>query len=354
MKVAMVTPRFIKDIRGGGEISCKLLVDTLRTLGVEVDVFSGDELYPEIKSKEALNIAMYRFLKPFKDEFDIFHTYNMSLLPAIGKLTKKYNINSVASLNGHVYSPYFCQELSDHPKREYPVLKIIFDRYIKHIKKFTALSDWYKNVWVKDGIPKEQIQVIPNMIVKDCSTDRDLISYNKTVDILVVGNYAKWRNLKMILDAYSKLPKQNILLTVVGQGWEKETANYKGKNTLIYYSYAKPNILKNLYTFADIYVQAYNHHGMGRTMLEAAQSKTAILTTGRPKDFSYLHNDMSYFDNAAELEWKLQTLIADKKLRDEMSKNVSEIAEKYFNPKFVTKQYIKLYKEMKNVKHTTI
>jgi len=43
--------------------------------------------------------------------------------------------------------------------------------------------------------------------------------HNNEVNILVVGNCTKWRKLDMILNAYAKLPKQNITLRVVGQGW---------------------------------------------------------------------------------------------------------------------------------------
>ena len=344
MKIAMITPRYEKDIRGGGERSCKLLVDTLRKQGIDVDVFSGDELFPTEKDTWKLNIKMYRVVKKLLNDYEVFHTYNMSLLPAVGLLTKKYNINSIASLNGHVFSPTFATELSDCPAREHLTNSILLKTLFRYITKFSVLSEFYKETWVKDGIPQGKIQVIPNMLAEDYKA-KDVVHTN-TVNILCVGNYAKWRNLNMLLEAYSNLPNQNICLSVVGQGWEKEIMNYKGKNTVVYYRKMNHTQLRDLYALADIYVQPYQHSGIGRTMLEAAQNKTAIVTTGRLQDFPYLHNFINYFANSDMLQLTLQTLIKNKDLRDDQGEQIYRIVNKYFSPEVIVKQYIKLYEEI--------
>lgn len=344
MKVAMVTPRY-ENVVGGGEISCRLLVEALRTLGINITVLSGDVLFPHIKNKELLNTAMYRLLKKLTNEYDIFHTYNMSLLPAIGRLTKRKNINSVATLNGHVYSPTFTLELSDHPRREYPVVASMFKRHISHIKKFTVLSEFMREAWVKDGIPEDKIQVIPNMIAKNYTSET---YHGDTVNILVVGNYAKWRNLDMLLEAYTKLPKQNIILHVVGQGWKDTIMKYKGKNILVYHPQVAHQELKHMYSRADIYVQPYQYFGIGRAMLEAAQNKTAIVTTGRLQDFPYLHGYLNYFANSDMLQLTLQTLIVNRDLRKLQGEDVCRIVNSYFAPENIANKYFELYKEVLN------
>jgi glycosyltransferase involved in cell wall biosynthesis len=342
----MVTPRY-ENIVGGGERSCKLLVEALRTLGVNVTVLSGDILFPHIKNKELLNTVMYRYLKKITNEYDIFHTYNMSLLPAIGRLTKIKGINSVGTLNGHVYSPTFTLDLSDHPKREYPVVLSIFKRYISHIKKFTALSECEKSIWIKDGIPEEKIRVIPNMIAKNYTSET---YHGDTVNILVVGNYAKWRDLSMLLKTYAELPKQDIILRVVGQGWENIIKNYKGKNILVYFPQVAHQELKDMYSKADIYVQSNEYFGIGRAMLEAAQNKTAIVTTGRLQDFPFLHGYINYFANSDMLQLTLQTLIVNKELRKLQGGDVCRIVNKYFAPENIASKYIELYKEVLDAK----
>ena len=344
MKCIMVTPRYKKDIRGGGEISCALLVEALRKQGIEVDVLAGDELFPSIKDTWKLNIKMYRAAKKLINTYDVWHFYNMSLLPMAGLLTKKYNINSVASLNGHNFSPTFAAELSDHPAREHLINSVLLNTTFKHIKRFTALSEFYKEAWAKDGIPQEKIRVIPNMIDENYVA-KNLI-HSKTTRILSVGNYAKWRNLKLLLGSYSNLPKQDIVLEVVGQGWRREVIDYKGKNTVIYYPKVEHDNLKRMYSMADIYVQPYNYFGIGRSMLEAAQNRTALVTTGRLQDFPYLFGHINYFANKDTLQLTLQTLIKNKDLCRDQGRYVCDVVNKYLNPKIISKQHIKLYEEV--------
>lgn len=342
MKVAMVTPRY-NTIHGGGERSCKLLVKALQTLGINVTVLSGDTLFPNIKNKELLNTAMYGYLKKITNEYNIFHTYNMSLLPTIGRLTKKKNINSVATLNGHVYSPSCTLKYSDHPKREYPVTMSLLKLYISHIKKFTILSEFMREAWIKDGIPKEKIQVIPNMIAKNYTSETH---HGNIVNILAVGNYAKWRDLDTLLKAYTKLPLQDIVLHIVGHGWKDTILKYKGKNVLVYHPQVVHQELKDMYSRADIYVQSYKYFGIGRTMLEAAQNKTAIVTTGRLQDFPYIHGYINYFANPDMLQLTLQTLISNKKLRELQGEDVCKIVNSYFAPENIVNKYVELYEKM--------
>ena len=345
MKIAMITPRYKVDVRGGGELSLQLLVEALRNQGISVVVFSGDKLFPKIKDTLKLNTAMYKYLKKSViGRYDIYHTYNMSLLPTIGRLTKKYNINSVGTLNGHVFSPTFERRLGKHPVRNYAFAKVILETQIRHIKKFTVLSNYERNTWIDDGIPSDKIQVITNMISEDYKAKECI--HNNEVNILVVGNCATWRDLNMILNAYAKLPKQNITLRVVGQGWEEKIKKYSGKNTLLYYPQVEHEKLKDFFSLADIYVQAFSYNGLGRTMLEAAQNKTAIVTTGDVQDFPYIHGFLNYFANSDMLQLTLQTLIKNKNLRDDQGEQVCRVVNKYFSPEATVKKYIKIYEEI--------
>lgn len=56
------------------------------------------------KLKTPINLQAYLFLKKKLGDYDIFHTYNHDLMPAVGLLTKLHRIKSVATLNGAVYS----------------------------------------------------------------------------------------------------------------------------------------------------------------------------------------------------------------------------------------------------------
>lgn len=347
MDIAMVTPRFVNDIRGGGEVSCKLLVDTLRKLGIEVDVISGDELFPEIQNTIKLNLSMYMYLrKQDLSNYDIIHTYNMSLLPTIGKLTKEQNLNSVGTLNGHVFSPTFEKRFSNNPLRVSAVASLMLKTEIVHIKRFTVLGECWRQIWIKDGIPADKIQVIQNMIPENYKPVN--VKKGKTVNILIVGNTAIWRNVKLILDTYACLPKQDIKLTLVGIGWEAIVANYKGENNFVYRGHVSQQELNYLYALADIYVQAFEYTGAGRSMLEAALNKTALVSNGTEKDYGELSKAISFFDESYHLGYQLQALIDDKKERNKLGKLAEKIVNAEFTPIATAKKHIKNYKELLN------
>lgn len=345
MKVAMITPRYPPNIKGGGEISCKLLVDTLRNKDLNIDVLSGDVLFPNVKSKEILNLKMYQYLKKRIYDYDVFHTYNMSLLPCLGLLTKKYNINSVASLNGIVYSPTLGSNVAKHKRLTHCINKTILNGSIRHIKRFTTLSSYFKQIWVKDGIQNNRITVIPNMISKDYVSKKKK-TYSDLTRLLFVGNYAKWRNLKLLLDTYSLLDENYLLLTVVGSGWDDLVKEYNNSwNTIVYYPHMDHNILKHFFRKADIYIQPYEVFGVGRTLLESAQNETAIVTTGKFYDYPYLNKYLMYFNDGYSLCNCLTELINNKRYRKFLATNCRDIVNKYFSPEFISEKYIELYRK---------
>lgn len=346
-KILMVTPRYPPNIKGGGEMSCKLLVDTLKHLGVHVDVCSADVLFPGVKHKEKQVALMYKHLKKIKDDYDIFHTYNMSLLPAVGLLTKQHNVNSIATLNGIVYSPTFSKQFSDHPKREYPINCALLKLSIKPIKKFVCLSKFMSDAWIKDGIPENKMSVITNAIVPNSVSLEDTVD-DGTVRILFAGNYAKWRDLNLLMNAYARLPKMKTVLNIVGQGWDTTLERHEPKNfanAYVYYPSLQHDDLMKMFQNADIYVQPYKYHGIGRTMLEAAQSNTAIISTGKPEYFPHLHEDIA-LTTPNEMYETLEALITHNGLRQGYASRLKMLVKKYFTPEIIAGQYIKLYEEL--------
>ena len=363
MKVLMITPAYFPNIAGGGEISCRLLVRELRRY-VDIDVisFDGDEMQqvvdevrvkrikPVSISKILLNIQAYKILKQEVKNYDIFHTYNMTLLPAIGKLTKDYDINSVATLNGIIFSP----SMSFYAFHKYVNPKFyrnkIMMRYIKQIKKFTTICPYYRDSWIKDGIEPNKIAVIPNMIdpafpVFD-KKDDDVIK------ILFVGNYAKWRNLNLLLNAYSRLEyNKNIELVIVGNGWDNIINRFKLKNKITYLGNVPYKEMPKIYALSDILVLPYSIPApVSRTLLEAMQNKLCVIATGNDY-YSPITRDMKdgiliYPMNSKKLAEKLQLLVEDEDLRNKLAENGKKRVYDVCSPDKIVKQYIELYEKV--------
>jgi len=365
MRVALVVPRYPPNIRGGGEISSSLLAKAIKKY-VDIEVFSFDgNKFREKKVdgikvnrisikhssfKTLKNIEVYKFLKDKIKDYDIFHTYNMDLLPAIGMLTEKYNIKSIATLNGIVFSPsmsiYFIKYLSPKFYRN----KIMM-RYIKNIKHFTTICPYYKEIWVKDGIEENRITIIPNMIdpsFKVIENDKS----DDVIRILFIGNYARWRNLDVLLEAYSRLKYQkNIELVIAGSGWENTIKKYKAKNKIRYIGSIPYNKIAEIYSKCDIFVYpTIDPKTTDRVLIEALQSGLAVITTGND-DYSPIIRNMKdgiliYPMNEKELLEKMQLLIEDEKLRKEISKNGKKRVYEVCSPEKIAEKYIKAYEHL--------
>ena len=101
MNICIVTHRYPPNTVGGGEISCHLLARELsKNHKVEVVSFDGNVASqseiegvkvirnkPISHEKVTLNLQCFRFLRKRIEKYDIIHTYNMDLMPAIGLLT---------------------------------------------------------------------------------------------------------------------------------------------------------------------------------------------------------------------------------------------------------------------------
>jgi len=362
MRVALVVPRYPPNIRGGGEISSSLLAKAIKKY-VDIEVFSFDGR--DFKEKEVdgikvnrisikqspfkilKNMEAYNFLRKIVKDYDIFHTYNMDLLPAVGLLTKKYDIKSVATLNGIVFSPsmstYFIKHLSPKFYRN----KLMME-YIKNIKHFTTICPYYKENWVKDGIEEERITVIPNMIdpsFKVIENDKS----DDVIRILFIGNYAKWRNLDTLLQAYSRLECQkNTELLIVGKGWEDTIRKYETKNKVTYLGGVPYGKIAELYSRCNIFVYpAAEPKTTDRVLIEALQSGLAVITTGNEYYSPIIRNMregiLIYPMNERELLEKMQLLIEDEKLREEIAKNGKKRVYEVCSPEKIVKKYVDIY-----------
>lgn len=346
----MATPRYPPDIRGGGEISCKLLVDQLKNNGYKVEVFHGINSY-----------KIYSVLESAHKNFDIIHTYNMDYLPIVGKLSKKYNAKSVATLNGMRYSPslsiYYYKYISPRFYRNI----YLFRRYTKYIKKFATLYRYYMEKWMEDGIPKSKIRVIPNMIDPSFKPIKKRNRDASTTRLLYVGNYSKSRQeeIRRLIQIYSMLNKQDVLLDIVGKGEQhiKEIERrYKCKNPINYLGEKKYDEMKDVYSNHDIFIQPSEVPRINeRVIYEALLSQLCIITTGN-NEYSPVIKDMKHGvlvdsdDYYVKFYEKLQMLIDNPSQCILLAKRGKKEILKKCNANSIVNQYISLYEDFNAVK----
>ena len=363
MRILMITPRYPPNIKGGGEISCQLLVNAIaRYEYIDVISFDGNKtqqtkvdnilvrrVTPISKSKMLVGSQAYNILREEINNYDLFHTYNMTLMPIVGKLTKKYHMPSLATLNGIVFSPSMSNYKIKYFSPKFYRNKIMM-RYIKNIKHFTTICPYFKENWVKDGIEEDRITVIPNMIdpsFKPVKTD-----HSDTIKILFIGNYAKWRNLDVLLEAYSKLKYQkNIELVIVGKGWEDTIRRYKIKNKVTYLGGIPYSQIAEMYSKCDIFVYpTAEAKTTDRVLIEALQSKITVIATGNDYYSPIIRNErdglLLYPMNPKILAEKIQMLVDDKELRVKLAENGEKRVYQICSPSNIVEKYLDVYREV--------
>jgi len=359
MKIAMVTWHYPPNIYGGGEISCKLLVDALKKEKHDVDVFVLDDVFPSIKSKISLNICTYSYLKDKLDtyEYDIVHCYNMALLPSIGELTKKKGVTSYATLNGIVFSPSLSVYSHKVFSPKYYRNRFFFNK-IKDISSFSTLCEYWRKKWIEDGIPSEKISVITNMIDPDFPVTKR--KKHSGFNILHVGNYSPTRakEIEDTIKIFSALKTDDVVLTMIGKG-AREKKNlekkYKPKNEIKILEEVGNSNLSKYYAEADFFLHpSILPKGNDRVIIEAMQHGCVVLTHCSDELSPIIEDNKSGFliypnMNSVYVK-RIKLLMKDKKMISNISKNAKKQVKEVCSPNKITKEYLEKYRYIINVK----
>ncbi len=365
MKVCMVTPRYPPNIHGGGEISCSLLVKELsQHIDIDIISFDGNVIKRKedniervnigrLESKVINNIKAYNFLKNKVRNYDIIHTYNVDLLPVVGFLTKKYNIKTVGTLNGIVYSNSLGTFRSRLFSFRYYRNKFLM-KYIKNITIFSTICQFFKEKWSKDGIPEEKIVVIPTLLDPDFPVVKKVES--DKIRLLYVGNYSPTRakEIDMLLNIYSKLKKQNISLTVVGKGKDKVAElvrMYKPENEVDLVGEKKYIEMPKVYANVDFFVHPCTYpKAMERVIFEAMLNGLCVLTTGNDYYSSIIQHQKSgiliYPPSSTAFATEIQKLINNPRIIQKIAKNSKKRLYDVCAPDICAKKYLDLYEEL--------
>lgn len=375
MNVCIVTPRYFPNSPGGGARSCHLIARTLNNIvNVEVISFDGKKtssteidgvlvhrLKPTSSEKTSLNIQCFNYLRNKLGKFDLIHTYNMDLIPSIGLLTGKYKINSVATLNGTIYSrmnEWYYKFLDSKSGLKHNIFSIsllsrnvVLKEMIKKIRKFTALCKFRKESFIQEGLPGENISVIPNIL----DMDRKISSRNvkKGISRLLYFGTSRWRKgLDIIIDAYSLLRKQELELTIAGLSRPKEVEkslnSERLKNKATVSGRVPYDDIGRLYAQSDILVHPLRFpEPVGRILIEGMQSELCVLATGTDY-YSPIIRDMKdglllYPCTPNKLAKKIQFLLDNPELITRLAKSAKERVYDICNPEKIAKQYIELY-----------
>lgn len=212
--------------------------------------------------------------------------------------------------------------------------------------------------------PAENIFVTPlaaNGNYKPLDKEKCLFDVNKRFDfngpfIMYIGGFSLRKNVKGLVDAFNSIHKnidENYKLLIVG-GLRDEGLKLKAyteslpiKDKIIFTGFIEDEYLPTLYNATTLFVYPSLYEGFGLPPLEAMSCKTAVLTSNITSIPEVVPFKESLFNpnNPKELSLKLENLLNDSKLRNNLE-NICFERSKKFTWEKTAKKTLEVYKKV--------
>ena len=287
-----------------------------------------------------------------KNRYDVTHSFFTVPCGAISwALWLRYKIPYIISLRGSDVPGY-----SDRFGFIYKTISF----FIKHIwNKSVAVvanSKGLKNLAHKTD-SKQEIGVIYNGIDIDEFKADTLIKEEGKIYLTVGATRVTTRKgIDYLIEAVDLLKEKfpNIFLEIMGEGDAKNDLENKTKNLGLekkvkFLGRVPREKTFSYYQKADIFVLPSLNEGMSNAMLEALSSGLPIVATNTGGADELVRDGVNgsivKMKDARDLAEKLEKIISNKELREQMGRESRKIAEKMSWEK-VAKQYVNLYRNV--------
>lgn len=375
MKLALVTPRYPPTHAGGGEISARLLAEQLYQRDIaDVTVYSFDDRTKETVGGVQVrrlfdapqypytlpNEIAYRKLREAELDCDILHAYNMHLHPAVGRISREFDIPAVATLNAYPLIDWRDVGVTPSFKRtayertllrfERPRLK----RQMRNIDAFLPLSGAVEQVYRNHGFDNMEYRIIPNMLDTAFNFPKRKTERSEQNQLLYVGYLRDSKGVRYLIDAIEHLPP-SFNLRIVGGGPEQDALEER-----VLESSATDRIeltgnvpyedVTQAYVNADVFV----HPGVwpepfGRTILEAMQAGLPVVATniGGPAETVPQEELLCEPANPISLAECIKRANNE---RDHIGAQNKRLVRDRYHPDSVVPQFRKVYQQVRNIK----
>jgi len=239
-------------------------------------------------------------------------------------------------------------------------IALAIERHVleKGSKKIISVSEGVKREILENyDVPKEKIEVIPNGVdLEEFKPDvekREKIRMKYGVDendvVLMFSGYEfKRKGLRYIIEALPEI-KENVKLLVVGRDNPRryqELASKLGVLDKIIFTGFVPEIV-DYYVASDIFVFPTLYEPFGLVISEALASAIPVITSKLAGAAEIMKNEYDGFllddpTNSEDIAEKVNLLVEDENLREQMGKNARKTAEKYSWDE-IAKRTLKVY-----------
>lgn len=265
----------------------------------------------------ALRFFMRKHMKTH--HYDVCHCHFVIPTGEAAKwVSKKYDIPYVVTAHG--------SDVEGHNSKK---SMVIMHRFLRPFWKqivgnsyAVASPSVYLENLMRNNYPTGNYVFIPNGIEYHKYSD-NTFKENKKKTILVMGRLQSFKNVQMIIDAFSKIPKELLIdwkMEIVGDGpyrefLEKRVSDIGLKEFVSFTGWIDnntPEHLQHIYD-ASIYISASRFENCPMSVIEAAAAKCCLLLSDIPAHRQLISDDECFFniDDVGELANKLEKLLDD-------------------------------------------
>jgi len=260
-----------------------------------------------------------------------------------------YNLNiNVSTWNNKIGTALSTHALLKNFKNNFKTL-------VENCDKVVTLTDWYKNILIRNGVNENKIKTIKQGLVYKTS---DLIiaqtnQNNKALRILFLGRISPFKGLHLLIEAIKQLPLDQLSLHIYGQSTKDQTyeLNLKEKTNLqsnIYWmGHLNPeNVLSTMQQF-DVLCLCSRFSEMSPLVIqEAFAAGIPVIASnvyGNAEQIKHNVNGLLFdFNDSNSLRIQIKSLLEEPLLLPSLKQNISK--PKLFEE--IGKEYICLYEEL--------
>lgn len=290
------------------------------------------------------------FARIIAKQFDIplVHTYHTMYEDYVYYITKGYFDKSSRKIVEYL-TKFYCdktaKELIVPSKKTYDMFKEKY-KFDKEIHIVPTGIDTKR--FSKDNFSEEEVLELK----KELGIKKD------DFVILYVGRLAQEKNIELLLNGYKKILIENekTKFVIVGSGPDYEhyieiAKKLKIDKNVIFTNAIPWKEIPLYYQLASVFVTASNTETQGLTLIEAMAGSIPVVCL-RDKSFEDILADNingMYFTNEEEYIEKIEYLIKNPSIREDMSLQAEKTAETH-SLKFFANSVLKVYKEAMGVK----
>lgn len=383
MRVAFISNGYFPTHYGGGSfISTRLIVDRLRELGHEVDVFTTSGERDELVQRAAdhfelpdgtssilprrvgKSLGIVRHAGDFSS-YDLVHVYGLGTAPGVVLRSSVPVVGTVNNLewvciNWVEYLRSGCPEYdlreavtlarqSGHGPATLPFklgLEYVGKRLARRVDHVTVQTTGMKHILTRCGYDDRQISVVPNLLDPRfcCEGAED------TNTVISVGRLEEKKGADDLVAAFRDLPpdlRDRFSLRLYGSGPLEDSIRRTAAelDADIEIGFVPYEELPAVYRDAALMVQGSKYpEPFSRTWMEAMASETPIVVSENPSSRSVLGGVAAFYDpfDPRTLRRTLAEVLRDADRRVEMARRGKTSASR-FDPDDVVARYDTVY-----------